>query len=146
MKQESVDDFTSCREGKIKRIYHPYYLLEEVEAGMWSVAKNEDEMLKNTIIFMQKIKFFNDAMLSVILRWKYSCEHNLSNYGHNRIAWLGQAACALQLCSPEEITRKAWGFLTSNQQVAANKCSKEVIEIWENMYPIKNAPRYCRRH
>jgi len=98
---------------------------------MWEHCVDEEESLKNILPLMKHSGRFGDQMLLVIMRWKYSCEHNLTNHGQNRVAWLGQAACAMAQGTPEYITRKAWGFLTQDEQKAANRRAERAIEIWE---------------
>lgn len=71
-------------------------------------------------------------MLQVADKWKYSCEHNLSNKTQNRKAWIGHAACALALGCPEDITREAWSYLTEEQQQRANDEAQKAIKYWEN--------------
>lgn len=49
-------------------------------------------------------------------------------------AWVGHAACALAMGCPEYIVREAWGYLTSEQQLLANKEAERAIQAWEHAY------------
>lgn len=79
------------------------------------------------------------AMLKVIQSWPIASEFNLTDTKGNRKSWLGQAACCIECCSPEIITRHAWMKLSESQREAANKVAQEVIDIFENQYAEKEA-------
>ncbi|MDB4261381.1 hypothetical protein N9878_00800 [bacterium] len=76
-------------------------------------------------------------MIKVVIAWKYSCEHNLSNISSNRQAWIGHAACAMAFNCPEDIVRAAWGHLSDEQRVQANKQADKAILHWEENYGVK---------
>ena len=115
----------------INRIYHPYWEWEEVDHNMWGAVNNKDKYLKKAIEFTGDHKLYGRFMMRVANEWVKSCEHNLSNIAQNRKAWIGHAACALALGCPEDITRKAWSYLTEEQQNNANRVAQEAIEYWE---------------
>lgn len=118
----------------IDRIYHPYWNWEEVDKNMWGSVSNRQKYLDKTIDFMADTKKFGRFMERVASEWKYSCEHNLTNYSQNRIAWMGWAACALALEVPQDIVCQAWGKITDKQRNDANKKAKEVIALWERNF------------
>lgn len=115
----------------IERIYHPYWEWEEVDHNMWGVVDNKERFLQKAIEFTGNHSLYGRFMMRVANEWTKSCEHNLSNTTQNRKAWIGHAACALALGCPEDITRKAWGYLTQEQQDNANRVAQEAIEYWE---------------
>ena len=122
-------------DGSIRRIYHHYKLWEEwTSSCMWKKVKAEDwdRELERAIKFIGDDEAYGQAMLRVIKKWKYSCEHNLSCISQNRRAWLGHAACALEKELSESVVRSAWGMLTEEQRVSANKKADEAIEEWES--------------
>jgi len=121
----------------IERIYHPYWKWEEVKYNMWGKVDNRDYFLQKAIKFTGDHKLYGDFMVQVVNRWKYSCEHNLSNVTQNRRAWIGHAACALAFRCPEDIIREAWGHLTEEQQILANNEADKAIEYWEKKYAKK---------
>ena len=86
---------------------------------------------KIALEFMQSIKKFSAGMHRVIAEWKYSCEHNLSSVGSNRVAWLGQAAVCIATGAPESSTRVSWYFLTNEQREKANRSAEIAIKKWE---------------
>ena len=71
-------------------------------------------------------------MMRVVQEWKYSCENALTDEYISKKAWIGHAAVALALNIPEHVTRKAWGFLTDEQQLLANDEARKAIQTWEH--------------
>jgi len=118
----------------IDRVYHPYWMWEEVEKNMWGTVDNRKRFLDWAIKFTGDHKKYGRFMMRVADEWKYSCEHNLSNLTQNRKAWIGHAACALANECPEDIVREAWGHLTREQQNLANKQAENAISHWENNF------------
>lgn len=116
----------------LTRIYHPYNKWEEIEYNMWGNVKDRKAMERKVLKFMSDHKNFGYYMFQVVKKWKYSCEHNLTNISSNRIAYIGQSACALALKCPAEITKYCWNYLTDEQQLLANNEAIKVIEYWEN--------------
>jgi len=119
---------------KFKRVYHPYELWEEIKFGMWDDVSEEKEWLEKAILFTGSHKLYGSFMMRVISEWPISCENALTDYNINRRAWVGHAACALGIGCPEHITRKAWRFLSYEQQYLANEEASRAIRAWENNY------------
>jgi len=120
----------------VKRVWHPYTSWEEVAAGMWrQVAGQERErLLREAIAFTGDAERYGASMLDVINAWPISCEHNLTDLGQNRRAWLGHAACCLAIGCPEDVTREAWGHLSEEQRIAADRKALTAILAWQNAY------------
>lgn len=110
-------------------IWHPYWLLEEVNHNMWGSASHRKTWLEIAIAFTGNADLYGEWMLRVSKEWKHSCEHNLTKSGDKR-PWMGHAAVALAIGCPEDIVREAWSYLTVEQQEAANKKASEAIEDW----------------
>jgi hypothetical protein len=119
---------------RLIRVYHPYWKWEEVDANMWGSVKDRASFLKMAIEFTGDHERYGSFMIQVAKKWRYSCEHNLTDNTQNRKAWIGHAACALAMGCPEDIVRQAWGYLTKDQQLEANKKADEAIHFWENKY------------
>lgn len=98
---------------------------------MWSSAGRQKHLVEKSAFFMADTKRFQSAMYRVICEWPISCEHNLSDLSQNRLAWIGQAACAIEIKCPESAVREAWGRLTDNQRRDANESAKKTIKEWE---------------
>lgn len=108
---------------------------------MWGTVSDRNSMLEKAIEFTGNHKLYGSYMKRVINEWIYSCENALTDYSINRKAWVGHAACALALNCPEDITRKAWSYLTDEQQLLANKEAEQAIQTWE-YHHFKNTELY----
>ena len=119
---------------KFKRVYHPYWLWEEVKHNMWGDSKDKKRDTNMALIFTGDHELYGYYMMKVIKEWKYSCENSLTDYLLNRKAWVGHAACALALEIPEYIVREAWRLLTDEQRLLANRKAERAIQCWEDGY------------
>jgi hypothetical protein len=122
------------KQQKLKRVYHPIDKWEEIKFNMWGEVKDYKESLRKAIKFTSKWKLYGYYMERVINEWKYSCENALTDEQLSKKAWLGHCAVALALHIPEDITRKAWGYLSDEQRILANKEATRVIATWERDY------------
>lgn len=118
----------------MNRIYHPYWLWEEVEANMWGTVSDRKLYLQRAADFTGDHLKYGRFMLRVVNEWRYSCENALTDLNLNRRAWVGHAACALAIGCPEDITREAWGMLTVQQQDRANAQADHAIKEWERKH------------
>ena len=89
----------------LTRIYHPYWKWEEVIYNMWGVVTDKRNNEKKCLELMQDLEKWSSYMERVTKEWTFSCEHNLTDNNINRMAWLGQAACALAMEIPADIVR-----------------------------------------
>ena len=130
---------------KFARVWHPYWAWEEYSAGMWRRIHGieRDQFLQQAIVFTGDTNLYGSWMIKVIAAWPISCEHNLTDYGMNRRAWIGHAACCLAINCPEDITRSAWKCLTEEQRIKANIKADEAIYAWQRKYAAENS-RICR--
>ena len=130
---------------KLKQIFHPYHLLEDIKAGMWRKVSGEEatELKTKAANLMKSPSEFKDAMLEALDRFPFACESNFTAAGVNKQAWIGHAGCVLATGSPEEITRSAWWTLNQEQQDAANKAADEVIEEWNKRHAENTARDEC---
>lgn len=116
----------------MKQVYYPYWEWEDYHSGMWDKARGgEEELLRQAIEFTGSHCLYGIWMRAVIKLWPKSCEHNLTDLGQNRCAWLGHAAVSLAIGIPEYITRSAWGYLSKDQQDKANRQAELAIIQWE---------------
>lgn len=122
----------------IKRVFHPYYSWEEVSYNMWGdYNENKKEDTKKCLEFLNEIQEFSLYMYRVITEWGVSCEHNLTSGASNRVAWLGQAACALKLRVPEDVVRISWKDLSEEKKETMNTRAAMFIKLWEYNYDKK---------
>jgi len=115
----------------IERIHRPYWEWEESASVMWKSCADKESALVRAIEFTGDAERYGAAMLRVVDEWPMSCEHNLSDVSQNRRAWIGHAACALEIECPEDIVRAAWHRLTDDQRRAANAVADLAIGEWE---------------
>lgn len=124
----------------MKRVFYHYHLWEDYKSGMWRDVKPDERarLMQKALVFRDDIPRWEKAMMRVIREWPISSEHNLTNVAANRRAWLGQAACTIEIRCPEDIARQVWGKLSQEQQDKANAAAERVIKIWEKAYAKKN--------
>lgn len=119
---------------KLKRIWLPINDWEEIRFNMWGDVSNRHLFLQKAVIFTGNHRLYGRYMQRVTLEWPNSCINALTDYNLNRKAWIGHAACALALRCPEDITRQAWGLLTDEQRILANRQASRAIQSWEVRY------------
>lgn len=117
----------------LKRIYHDYNLWEDYKNGFYEIisGNEKEEKIKKVIELFSDKELTEEFMNRVINEWKYSCEHNLTNYSMNRIAYIGQAACCIYDKVPNLTTMYAWKFLDENIRLRSDKIASKTIKIWE---------------
>lgn len=108
---------------------------------MWGTVDNHSDWLAKAEAFTGDHELYGQFMMRVIREWPISCENALTDSNLNRKAWIGHAACALAFGCPEDIVRKAWGRLTDEQRVLANKKAARAIAAWERDYRARFAIR-----
>lgn len=122
---------TSIEKG---RIYHPYHVWEDYKNGFYENCSGEEKENKISKV----IEMFNDAkktrecMFYVVDNWKFSMEHNLTNNSMNKIAYIGQCACAYYDNIPNTVTMEAWSKLSKEVQDRSDSIAIEAIERWKN--------------
>lgn len=101
---------------------------------MWGSVDNRRLALEKAKVFTGNHNLYGRFMMRVVDEWSNSCVNALTDYSLNRRAWVGHAACALAKGIPEDITRHAWGLLTDEQRLLANKKAERAIQHWEYNY------------
>lgn len=125
----------------LDRVYHPANLWEELNFNMWGEVDDRKDYLNKAIDFTGDHKLYGSYMMRVVNEWRFSCENALTDRFLNKKAWIGHAACALGLGCPEDIVRKAWGYLTDEQRLLANRQALTAIRCWEDDYKARNGIR-----
>jgi hypothetical protein len=119
----------------MKQIYHKYVDWEDYKNGMYRTNyKNEDELIDRAKKLLSNEDEFYSVSLDMINDWVISSDVNLSNKGHNRRSWIGQAACCYECETPESLTRVAWGELDNETKRKANLVADKIIRIYEEKY------------
>jgi hypothetical protein len=121
-------------QNQIKQVWHDVREWEEVAHNMWGEAENQSYALEVAIGFTSDHELYGSYMRRVASEWPISCENALTDPHLNHKAWIGHAAVALAHGIPEDITRKAWGFLTDEQKLLANKEAERAVASWKQSY------------
>lgn len=90
----------------------------------------KDDTLALYASLLKDLPAFESALQEITTNWTYSCEHNLTNEGMNRIAWLGQASCALIFNVPSSVCMGGYNLLTPDEQKAADAMAEKYLNIW----------------
>ena len=115
----------------MKRIFHPYTIMEDYLNGMYEEEKDgRSERIKKACGILGNKKTCREAMEMAVKQWKYATEYNLSNDKINKRAWLGQACCSIYANVHEDETRESWGMLIDIQREEANRIADEIISKW----------------
>ncbi len=119
----------SAREG---RIFHTFEDWECYKAGFYNTTvpgKTKDECEYLYAEFLKDDRAFRSALEVIIVEWRSSCEHYLTNPAMNRIAWLGQAAACYWKGLPSTY-RGGFSLLTEKEQNRANETALEYLNRW----------------
>ena len=127
-----MDLYKIPNEDDLSRIFHTYDKWECHKAGFYkSVVKDltHEECENEYVRILTDKNLFTSILDKVITKWKYSCEHYLSNQSMNRIAWLGQAAVCYESGVPSKYSY-SWSKLTKTQQSDANDIAFAALNKW----------------
>lgn len=116
---------------QIKQVWHDVRDWEEVAHNMWGESMDAKADLHTAIGFTADHELYGSFMRRVADEWPISCENALTDPHLNQKAWIGHAAVALAHGIPEDITRKAWAYLSDEQKHLANQEAKRAIELWK---------------
>lgn len=129
---EEVADVRVVNTSDEGRIFHTYEKWECYKAGFYNTTKEgwtTAQCEKAYRDLLKDIPRFSAVLQRIIVEWKYSCEHYLTNTAMNRIAWLGQAALCYEHKIPSTF-RAGFHLLTDEQQTAANECALVHLNKW----------------
>ncbi len=103
------------------------------ECGMYLSQMAEPEIARATDLLKDKAGFLK-ACLLVLTQWPTTTSVHLSDRARNRRAFMGAAACCLEVKATEMSTRAAWWRLTEQQQATANRMADIAIKQWEETH------------
>lgn len=136
--EEEIAEYRTANTSDPERIFHTYEKWECHKAGFynsikqgWTHTQCENEYLR----ILTDSKLFGEILEKIIVEWKHSCEHYLTNKSMNRIAWLGQAAVCYESGVPSRYS-SAWSKLTLEQQNEANGVALKYLNIWRKKYDL----------
>jgi hypothetical protein len=117
---------------KIKRIFHTWDKWECYPAGFYENRKEgmtKDDCENVYRDFLSNLSRFEVALNRVVVEWKNSCEHYLTNEKMNRIAWLGQASLCIETGIPS-CFRSGYFLLNNNEREAADLLALKYLNKW----------------
>ena len=117
---------------KTGRIFHTYDKWECEKAGFYRSnveGKTATECKVEYRDFLSDSGRFRAGANNVINNWPNSCEHYLTNFAMNRIAWMGQAAMCIETGIPSKYC-SGFSLLTDEQKEEANLVALDVINDW----------------
>jgi len=131
---------------RAKQVFECYTKWEDWINGMWRPTDGSErdfEIARRAAALLSDPDKCGAAMLRVVNEWPIATKINLTNYGQNRRAWLGQAACCIELGIPEHLTRLGWNTsMLGCDREAANAIAEHVIYNWEREYVFES--RICQ--
>jgi hypothetical protein len=116
------------------QVWHPWEAWEEVSHNMWGTVQDRTAAVCLAIEFTGDHARYGYYMRRVVREWPISCENALTDPYLNHKAWVGHAACALALRLPEDVVRQAWGHLSDEQKLLANKEAVRAVSEWRWAY------------
>lgn len=132
LSEEEVAQYRIPHQDKDSRVFHTYDKWECHKAGFYK--QNVEGMTATECQgayrdFLADLDRFRSAATSVITEWEYSCEHYLTNFAMNRIAWIGQAAMCYATGVPSKFC-SGFNLLTDEQKKAANEVALDILNDW----------------
>lgn len=130
---EEAKEFRTVNTSDEGRIFHTYEKWECYKAGFYAttppegLTKADCERRYHTML--SNIPQFCTALERVIVEWKHSCEHYLTNAAMNRVAWLGQASLCWLHGIPS-MFRSGFYLLDEGQQQRANEAALYYLNKW----------------
>lgn len=117
----------------MKRIYHPWTVWEDYKHNFYG-GVSEDFQRDNTLALyaslLRDLPRFEAALKVITTEWKYSCEHNLTHEGMNRVAYLGQTSCALVYKVPHTLSMSGYNLLTDAEKTGADGMAQKYLDLW----------------
>lgn len=114
------------------RIFHTFDKWECHKAGLYASnfeGKTASECEHDYAEFLSNDKIFSETLEKVIVEWKNSCEHYLTNNSMNRIAWLGQASVCYATGIPSKFC-SGWNLMSIENQNKANEVALVALNNW----------------
>ena len=131
--EDGVTEMRTVNTSDEGRIFHTYEAWECHKAGFYATTApkgmNKAQAEEAYREFLSNPERFADSLSHVIVEWKNSCEHYLTNQAMNRIAWLGQAGMCYATGVPSQF-RSGFSLLTEAEQSAANEVALVYLNKW----------------
>lgn len=132
LEEQEIDKHRIPHQSDKTRIFHTYQNWECEKAGFYK--QNVDGMTAEQCkvsyrdFLADRERFLTEAK-AMTREWKNSCEHYLTNFAMNRIAWIGQAAMCYSTGVPSKFC-SGFNLLTEEQKTIANEVALSVLNEW----------------
>jgi len=116
----------------MKQVFHPWNLWEDYDYNFYSNCTGSEKISK----IESCVRMFNSeseterCMNHVVMNWTHSMEHYLTNPSVNKIAYIGQSACAYFDNVPSTVTMECWSGLPKEIQNRANQQAEVALNMW----------------
>jgi len=127
-----IEQYRAGNTNDRERIFHTWDKWECYKAGFYENTvkdKSHEECEALFISTLSDQKLFGSILEKLIVEWKNSCEHYLTNKSMNRIAWLGQAAVCFH-CSVPSRYSSAWFDIPEEVRDEANETALTYLNKW----------------
>lgn len=127
-----IEQYRVGNTNDISRIFHTWDKWECYKAGFYESGVNDKSHEECEDLFASTLSdqsVFGEALSKLIVEWKNSCEHYLTNKSMNRIAWLGQAAVCYCCGIPSRYS-SAWFNIPETTRNEANKTALIYLNKW----------------
>src|SRR5690606_9912557 len=127
-----IEQYRTGNTNDPNRIFHTYDKWECYPAGFYETKLEGKTNAECEDIFKEILsdqERFSSILEKLIVEWKNSCEHYLTNNSMNRIAWLGQAAVCYESGVPSRYSG-AWFDIPEETRDLANETALKYLNIW----------------
>lgn len=127
-----IEQYRAGNTSDPNRIFHTWDKWECYPAGFYESkhpSMNHDECKETFVNILSDTNKFAEILKKVIVEWKNSCEHYLTNNSMNRIAWLGQAAVCYHSGVPSRYSG-AWFDIPEQKREEANEVALHYLNVW----------------
>ncbi len=130
--EEEINKFRTLNTNDNNRIFHTFDKWECHKSGFYKSKKDgmtTNECEQEYYNILSNSDLFKNILNKIIIEWKHSCEHYLTNTSMNRIAWLGQAAVCYKSGVPSKYC-SGWNLLSNEEQNIANTIALNALNKW----------------
>lgn len=130
--EKDENKFRTANTSDPDRVFHTYDKWECFIAGFYNTTKDgktAEQCEQEYYNILSDEDKFSDALEKIIVEWKNSCEHYLTNKAMNRLAWLGQAAVCYMTGVPARFS-PGWHLLSDDQKNKANNIALKYLNKW----------------
>ncbi len=126
----------------MKRIFHPAHRWEDFTANFYGGVRQDfpkDDTLQLYASLLKDLPKFESALQTITGTWHFACEHNLSNKAMNRVAYLGQAACAVVYGVPHQMSMGGYNLLSESERADADAMAQKYVDLSTTLMEIREA-------